>query len=150
MPFHGFILVALFALTAAVASVTGAPFIPAADSLILEHLPFAADDPVMRELSALRGQLNKDPENLPLALHLARRYLELGRVTGDPRYAGYAQAALRRWWDLNPPPGEVLILRATLRQRLHQFDAALADDGQPPQRAGAAYASDNPPSTRGI
>jgi tetratricopeptide (TPR) repeat protein len=104
-----------------------APFIPESESQVVEHLPFAADDPVMRELSALRGQLNKEPDNLPLALHLARRYLELGRVTGDPRYAGYAQAALRPWWDLNPPPGEVLILRATLRQRVHQFDAALAD-----------------------
>ena len=103
-----------------------APFIPESENQVVEHLPFAADDPVMRELSALRGQLNKEPDNLPLALHLARRYLELGRVTGDPRYAGYAQAALRPW-DLDPPPEEVLILRATLRQRLHQFDAALAD-----------------------
>ena len=58
---------------------------------------------------------------------LARGYLELGRVTGDPRYAGYAQAALAPWWDLNQPPQEVLVLRATLRQRVHQFDDALAD-----------------------
>ena len=81
----------------------------------------------MRELRALRELLRNEPENLPLALRLARRYLELGRVTGDPRYAGYAQAALAPWWDLNQPPEEVLLLRATLRQRVHQFDAALAD-----------------------
>ncbi len=51
----------------------------------------------------------------------------MGRVTGDPRYAGYAQAALTPWWDLKQPPEEILVLRATLRQRVHQFDAALAD-----------------------
>jgi predicted Zn-dependent protease len=51
----------------------------------------------------------------------------LGRVTGDPRYAGYSEAALNPWWHLDNPPSEVLVLRATLRQRMHQFDAALAD-----------------------
>ncbi len=127
MPFRGLILAVLFVVAAAAPPAAGAPFIPDGDSVVVEHLPFAANDPVMRELSALRGQLNKEPENLPLALHLARRYLELGRVKGDPRYAGYAQAALRSWWDLTQPPEEVLILRATLRQRVHQFDAALAD-----------------------
>jgi hypothetical protein len=112
---------------AAVAPVATAPFIPESDSQVLERLPFTPNDPVMRELNALRIELNKEPDNLPLALRLARRYLELGRVTGDPRYAGYAQAALSFWWDQNPPPEEVLVMRATLRQRVHQFDAALAD-----------------------
>src|SRR3984893_12682588 len=81
----------------------------------------------MRELRALRDQLKDQPDNLPLAVRLARGYLEMGRVTGDPRYAGYAQAALTPWWDLKQPPEEILVLRATLRQRVHQFDAALAD-----------------------
>src|ERR1700730_17199526 len=76
---------------AAVAPVAAAPFIPESDSQVLERLPFTPNDPVMRELNALRIELNKEPDNLPLALRLARRYLELGRVTGDPRYAGYAQ-----------------------------------------------------------
>jgi len=81
----------------------------------------------MRELRTLHSELNREPDNLPLALRLARGYLELGRVTGDPRYAGYAQAALTPWWQLDQPPQEVLVVRATLRQRMHQFDAALAD-----------------------
>jgi tetratricopeptide (TPR) repeat protein len=51
----------------------------------------------------------------------------LGRVSGDPRYAGYAEAALAPWWQLNQAPQEVLVLRATLRQRMHQLDAAVAD-----------------------
>jgi thioredoxin-like negative regulator of GroEL len=104
-----------------------APFVPESDSQVLERLPFTASDPVIRELRALHDRLKDEPDNLPLALRLARGYLELGRVTGDPRYAGYAQAALAPWWDLNQPPEEVLLLRATLRQRVHQFDAALAD-----------------------
>ena len=81
----------------------------------------------MRELRAMHGQLAREPNNLPLALKVARQDLELGRVTGDPRYAGYAEAALAQWWRLDQPPQEVLVLRATLRQRTHQFDAALAD-----------------------
>jgi predicted Zn-dependent protease len=104
-----------------------APFVPESDSQVLERLPFTASDPVIRELRALHDRLKDEPNNLPLALRLARGYLELGRITGDPRYAGYAQAALAPWWDLKQAPEEVLVLRATLRQRLHQFDAALAD-----------------------
>jgi len=104
-----------------------APFVPESDRQVLERLPFAVSDPVIRELRALQGRLKDEPNNLPLALRLARGYLELGRVTGDPRYAGYAQAALTPWWDLKQPPEEILVLRATLRQRVHQFDAALAD-----------------------
>jgi Tfp pilus assembly protein PilF len=58
---------------------------------------------------------------------VAQGYSELGRVTGDPRYAGYAQAALAPWWSLEGAPQEVLVLRAALRQRMHQFDLARAD-----------------------
>jgi tetratricopeptide (TPR) repeat protein len=122
----GLVRLAVFVF-AAVTPVTGAPFIPESDSQVLEHLPCTANDPAMRELRTLRDGLKNEPDNLPLALGLARRYLELGRVTGDPRYAGYAQAALTPWWDLKQPPEEILVLRATLRQRVHQFDAALAD-----------------------
>jgi thioredoxin-like negative regulator of GroEL len=116
-----------FIFAAAVLPVTGAPFVPQSDNQILEHLPFAPNDPVIRELGALRDRLKNEPHDLPLAVRLAQAYLELGRVTGDPRYSGYAQAALAPWWDLNQPPDAILVLRATLRQRTHQFDAALKD-----------------------
>ena len=104
-----------------------APFLPTTDAQVLERLPYKARDPVMAELRAERLQLNEQPDNLRLALRLARRYIELGRVNGDPRYAGYAQAALMRWWDLEAPPKDVLLMRATLRQRVHDFDGALTD-----------------------
>jgi hypothetical protein len=106
-----------------------APFVPEADAEILERLPFTPRDPVMSGLRALNKQLTREPDNVALAIRVAQGYVELGRVTGDPRYAGYAQAALAPWWDLEQAPQEVLVLRATLRQRTHQFEAALADLG---------------------
>ena len=126
MPLRSLIWMVLFVSAAACPS-TAEPFVPESDSQILERLPFAASDPKMRELRALHDGLKNEPDNLPLALRVARGYLELGRATGDPRYGGYAQAALAPWWELSSPPPAVLFLRATLLQRVHQFDAALAD-----------------------
>src|SRR5262249_32323715 len=124
-------LVLVFVLLCAWAcfEVGAAPFFPADDAQVLERLPFKLTDPGMSELMLLRAHLAQQPENLPLAVELARRYLELGRVSGDPRYAGYAQAALSPWWSLRAPPRDVLVLRATLHQRVHEFDAALTDLG---------------------
>jgi hypothetical protein len=109
------------------ASAHAQPFLPTSDAQVIERLPYQARDPVMSELRAERAQLTKQPDNLRLALRLASRYIELGRINGDPRYAGYAQAALMPWWNLESPPEAVLLLRATLRQRAHDFDRALTD-----------------------
>lgn len=103
------------------------PYLPQSDAQVLERLPFAPTDPSARELRALREELTRQPQRLDLAVEIARRYTELGRVRGDPRFAGYAQAALANWWEQSEPPSEVLLLRATLRQRNHDFDAALLD-----------------------
>lgn len=103
------------------------PYLPQSDTQVLERLPFAPTDPSARELRALREELARQPQRLDLAVEIARRYTELGRVRGDPRFAGYAQAALANWWEQSEPPSEVLLLRATLRQRNHDFDAALLD-----------------------
>jgi Tfp pilus assembly protein PilF len=120
--------VLIAALIAAVSFVAAAePFVPDSDGQVLERLPFGSNDPVIRHLRLQQTRLNREPDNLPLALRLAEGYLELGRVSGDPRYGGYAQAALVPWWQLEQPPQAVLVLRATLRQRMHEFDAALGD-----------------------
>jgi hypothetical protein len=103
-----------------------APHIPADGSQVVERLPSRAD-PLQRELLRLRGALSRNPRDLGMAASLARRYIEQARVEGDPRYLGYAQAALAPWWNLAQPPDQVLVLRATLRQSTHQFQAALAD-----------------------
>jgi predicted Zn-dependent protease len=121
------VLICVVLITAVSVPAIAAPFVPTSDSQVLERLPFTPNDPAVRDLRSLHSQLTHEPEDLALALRLAQGYLELGRVTGDPRYAGYAQAALAPWWRLEQAPQAVMVLRATLRQRLHQFDAALAD-----------------------
>ena len=103
------------------------PFQPTRDEEVLERLPYKASDPAMAELRAERLRLSEQPDNLRLAVRLARQYIELGRISGDPRYAGYAQAALMPWWNLDRPPEEIRLLRATLRQRSHDFEGALVD-----------------------
>ena len=112
---------------ATVPAVQAAPRVPVSDSEVLERLPSIQSAPAFREVRLLRAALSQRPDDLTLALQTARRYIGLGRTTGDPRYAGYAQAALAPWWTLQRLPDEVLLLRATLRQRVHDFDAALAD-----------------------
>jgi hypothetical protein len=65
------------------------------DSEILERLPYRMADREMRELKRLRVEQVREPGNLDRALTFARRSIELGRTNWDPRYYGYAQAALR-------------------------------------------------------
>jgi Tfp pilus assembly protein PilF len=118
----------LTCLLLAVAPVAGSaePHIPDDDDAILERLP-AARDTRVRVLAMAQARLAQQPDDLNRRLSVASGYLALGRSEGDPRYDGYAQAALAPWWDLAEPPIPVLVLRATLEQRRHDFDAALAD-----------------------
>ena len=127
MPLRRFFCVIAAAAVALPAA--AAPFVPSTDSEVLEQLPYSAGDAAFRQLRLLSNGLKKQPDNLPLALRIARGYEEMGRASGDPRYSGYAQAALAPWWGLTNPPPEVLTLRATLNQRVHLFDAALKDLG---------------------
>lgn len=120
-------LLGMVILVASTAVATAAPHIPASDDETVERLPFSPGDPTLRKVRGLNEQLKGDPQNLPLALTVARTYLELGRKRGDPRYVGYAQAALAPWWDLDAPPAAVSLLRAAARQRSHLFEAALLD-----------------------
>lgn len=94
---------------------------------VLESLPFAANDARSREISELRRALTAAPNDLPRAVRLARLDIVLARERSDPRYLGHAQAALAPWWNEAAAPVEVLVLRATIRQSLHDFDAALVD-----------------------
>jgi len=104
-----------------------APFVPTDPNQVLEKLPLAVTDPQTRELKGLRRQLAERPNDLELALQVARRNLEIGRAEADPRHYGYVEAALAPWWNQAAPPPEVLLLRAVLRQNRHDFDGALAD-----------------------
>jgi Tfp pilus assembly protein PilF len=84
-------------------------------------------DPRARELALLRRRLDADPQNLGLAVELAQLDIEESRARADPRYLGRAQAALAPWWNEPDAPPKVLLLRATIRQSLHDFEGALVD-----------------------
>lgn len=108
-------------------AVHAAPYVPKSDDQVVERLPARAADPRMREITALRQALQRDPRNADVAVQLARRYYDEVSATGDPRYVGYAQAALAPWWDQSAPPPRVRVMRAVLLQFNHRFTDALAD-----------------------
>jgi predicted Zn-dependent protease len=102
------------------------PYLPTDDGAVLERLP-EKTDPSLRDVKRLRASLDRNPGDIALAARLARRALEAGRETGDPRFFGQAQAALAPWWKQPDPPAQALLLRATLKQSTHDFPGALAD-----------------------
>ncbi|MEK7438734.1 MAG: hypothetical protein AAB150_17825 [Pseudomonadota bacterium] len=108
-------------------SAQAAPYTPQSDAEILERLPFKASDAEGRELRQMRRALAEQPQDLKRALALAQRYFDLASAEGDPRYVGYAEAAIRPWSQAAEPPVEILFMHALLRQYRHEFDAALAD-----------------------
>jgi cytochrome c-type biogenesis protein CcmH/NrfG len=112
---------------AACQSVVAAPFVPKSDQQVLERLPSRAADPRARDMVRMRQQLAASPKDMGLAVQLARRYFEEVAAEGDPRYIGYAQAALAPWWNEPEPPVPVRVVRAILKQFNHGFDAALVD-----------------------
>ncbi len=116
------------------ASALPAPYTPANDATVLERLPFKANDPASRELRQLRDELSADPRNLDKAVALSQRYFQLAMAEGDPRFIGYAQAALAPWWELAEPPVPALVMRASLRQYNHDFIKALSDLEQATRR----------------
>jgi tetratricopeptide (TPR) repeat protein len=93
---------------------------------VLETLP-GARDPKSRRVAELRRAVAANPHDLRAAAALARLDIQLARERADPRYLGHAQAALGAWWATEDAPVEVLVLRATIEQSLHDFEAALAD-----------------------
>ena len=90
-----------------------APYVPTDEHAVLERLPLRRSDPIAVELKQLRGAA------------LARRYFELAMAQGDPRYVGYAEAALRN--ARNDASADALFVRGLLKQYRHDFAGALAD-----------------------
>ncbi|HET9204612.1 MAG TPA: hypothetical protein VFO28_00130 [Burkholderiaceae bacterium] len=103
------------------------PYVPSADSQVVERLPLRAADPAARELAALRASWRRDPANVNGAVALAMAYIDQASAEGDPRYVSYAQSTLQRWWNLPEPPAAVRTVRAIVLQYDHRFDEALAD-----------------------
>lgn len=113
-------------LQAGVAQAAG-PWTPTRDAEVVEVLrerPLSSQEKAWR---ALRAQARSQPANAGLAVAVATQAIQWSRQDGDPRWLGQAQAALGHWWLQVSPPPEVRLLRATLLQSTHDFDAALGD-----------------------
>ena len=125
----GTVIEGLCALALALITISAhaAPYVPKDDSVVLEHLPVRPSDPVARELRQLRAELAASPRNRDTAIRLAERYFALANAEGDPRYVGYAEAALKPWWNLSAPPLDALVMRAILKQYSHDFSGAMQD-----------------------
>jgi len=108
--------------TAAIA----APYVPTDDAQVLERLP-GGTAAQLRQLKSMQAARAAAPNDLSRATELATANIRASRVEGDPRFLGYAQAALAPWWKDPAAPAAVLLLRATILQSSHQFEPALAD-----------------------
>src|SRR4029079_12518331 len=108
------------------ASVAAAPFVPADDGEVLARLPDRTT-PQYRQLKRLQTEGAVAPNNVIAATTLANAYYRISRSEGDPRFLGYAQAALTPWWNDAQAPSAVLVMRATILQSNHEFARALAD-----------------------
>ena len=117
---------AIGALALAVAAAAAAPFVPADDAQVLERLP-ERSAPHYRDLKRLKVAAAAAPNDVAAATALADAYYRISRSEGDPRFLGYAQAALAPWWKDPEAPTAVLVMRATILQSNHEFRRALAD-----------------------
>lgn len=108
------------------AAALGAPYRPAGPEVVLERLPLKRGDAQAAALAQDRARLAAQPGNPELALSVAERYFDLASAEGDPRYIGYAQAALAKWEADPHAPTSILFMRAKLLQWRHEFKPALA------------------------
>jgi len=140
----------LAAVAPAFAAEASALRFPTQDGEIVEHLPAHLGDAAQRRAAiaaerAQRATLQAHPDELGLALKAAGDALARGRLHGDPRELGVAQAALAPWWGRADAPPQVRLVQATVLQSQHAFaealvelDALLATSGVPlPVRAQA-------------
>src|SRR5829696_7898428 len=74
-----------------------------------------------RDLKRLQTDAAAAPNNVVAATALANAYYRISRSEGDPRFLGYAQAALTPWWKNTEAPSAVLVMRATILQSNHEF-----------------------------
>jgi tetratricopeptide (TPR) repeat protein len=116
----------LAVLAALAASASGAVFAqvasPAREAIVeTQLLPRSVKASVQR-LSAVTMTMSP-----PERMAAVRRLIEAGRASGDPRTLGYAESLLAPWPADDPrTPLDALVLRATIEQSRHRFDAARA------------------------
>lgn len=98
--------------------------VPARDEVVeTQLLPRAVKQSVQR-LDSVKLDAAKPPEEPKQRIDSARRLIQAGRASGDPRTLGYAEAQLAGLPDTGNTGVEVLVLRATIEQSRHRFDSA--------------------------
>src|SRR5262245_64863133 len=90
-------IAALGVMVLAVAGAHATPFTPTDDAQVIERVP-GRTSAQFRELKSLQAAAAQAPRDLGRATFLAAAYIRQSRADGDPRYLGYAQAALAPWW----------------------------------------------------
>ncbi len=104
---------------------TGEPYRPTDPSVVLERLPIKPGDERSRALAADRARLAAAPRDPALAMKVASAYYALAGAEGDPRYIGYAEAALAPWAADRKAPADILYMRGKLLQWRHEYAPAL-------------------------
>jgi Tfp pilus assembly protein PilF len=104
---------------------SAAPFIPSNDAEVVERLPATANDPSVRRVDSLRKQLAARPNDNGLRLEIARRYFDLAMAQGDPRYVGYASAAIAPMAAVANNDASYWLVRGMIQQYSHDFTGAL-------------------------
>jgi tetratricopeptide (TPR) repeat protein len=112
-------------LALACGSASAAPFTPVNDNEVVERLPATASDPSVRRVESLRKQLAARPDDNALRLEIARRYFDLAIAQGDPRYVGYASAAIAPMAKTAGSDANYWLVRGMIRQYSHDFAGAL-------------------------
>ena len=105
-----------------------APFIPSSDAEVVERLPGRASDPAIRRVDSLRKQLAARPDYPALRTEIARRYFDMAMAQGDPRYVGYASAAIAPLAQVkldNAASAEYALVLGLIQQFSHEFEPAL-------------------------
>lgn len=95
---------------------------PASDAEVVAQLPGGA-----RRDTGRGEHRGIAPTDLAGALAQARDYVTRARAEGDPRYLGRALGVLQPWNAAQDAPVDLLVLRATIHQSLHQFPLALRE-----------------------
>ncbi|MCG8614280.1 MAG: hypothetical protein MI864_27525 [Pseudomonadales bacterium] len=99
-----------------------APYIPEDDAEVLLVLP-----PSFLQGRALQQAHINEVARLDQALPLARQYLNLAELDGDPRWYGKAQSVLMPWWESALVPDHFRLFKARILQHKHLFDDAMEE-----------------------
>src|SRR3569832_611091 len=95
---------------------SAAPYTPPNDADVVDRLPATTNDPSVRRVDSLRKQLAARPDDAELRLEIARRYFDLAMAQGDPRYVGYATAAIAPLDKLAPSNAGYWLVKGQLQQ----------------------------------